>query len=275
MVSLVRQQVQRTPSSFLSPPTVSALLTQIDLLDARLNAELRHATDSTQTWVFCPAVAIPTAGRPFIFIYPSFLQQALALRLRLTAIARLVQKTSGLAVSAKTVRRRILEAGLRDPGEESLTFEQPSEEELDSLVRGFESGLRDRGFATSPGICERRTGSSPPPSSAPPSYASTPSQPSLTNDRRRFGAAKYTRLQARTPYGTATGSTSWSATASSFMPLSTVTPAQPLLPPNHIHSNSSSTGTLPEGCTSPVVRLLSSLQPGVLVGEGSGSRGSR
>jgi len=147
LLSYVKEQLPRAAPLHLSQDQVNARLEVVEELDREL-AEMmeRGGTDSTVLYTLEPVVRLPKpgggGGPPFIFIDPNFLSLVVnEYGYGPAKIAKLLTRNSGFAISAKTVRRRILEAGLRASDEPTRPPVTPlSAQELDQIV----SDLRDQ-----------------------------------------------------------------------------------------------------------------------------------
>jgi len=139
-LSFVKEQILRSIPLHLSPQDSELLLQAIEDLDSQLAGVLeRGRADSAVLYTIEPVVQIPSGrngGRPFLYIHPDFLHLLVnEYAYGLTKIANLLTRNSGINISTKTIRRRLLELGLRSPEEPSRPPPTPlTDAQLDQIV---------------------------------------------------------------------------------------------------------------------------------------------
>lgn len=138
LLSRTRTQVCDHARLIMTEEDLERLLPAIDSLLADLDAAISTAVDTTVTHRIIPARLDNThthRGCPRIIINDEWLQEAVEeLRLGPVRIAQVIREATGLEVSARTVRRRIKDSGLRGWNEATRVFTQMGDPELDLLV---------------------------------------------------------------------------------------------------------------------------------------------
>ncbi|GAA5856945.1 hypothetical protein JCM5353_004857 [Sporobolomyces roseus] len=143
LLSHVTDQIQRSVPTYFTVNTASPLLATISRLDSALRQAIANSTDSTVSYTIQPASYLPSGsagGNSKLFIHPDFLSLVVEEYGYGPSHISKILKRNGVEVSARTVRRRIIEQGLRAPNEPSKPVStRLSEEEVDQIVLDLRS----------------------------------------------------------------------------------------------------------------------------------------